>query len=322
MSSILVTGATGFVGGAFVETLCSAGHTVCASGRADRPSSLPETVGYVKADLAHVFPTLDTEVVIHAAALASDTADESDLQEINVGGTQRVFAATTSSRVFVYISSSSVYPYTHSLHSEEEPVMLNDLSPYGRSKRMAEEWLLQQDWSERRLVILRPRAIYGVGDRVLLPRLMRLVRGSWLMLPGQAPVLSSLTHIQNLTEAAVRLINGPSGVHVFNIADASPYPLQEVLPVLLQTVCGRSLKTVSISPSFLYGLARLSKFLNLGHSLTRFGLDALAKNHVLDCNKLGHTLGQLPERDLWQALPELAEWVRGDAKTGLGADNF
>lgn len=311
MSTILVTGATGFVGGAFVDTLSAAGHTVFASGRAKRPSGLRETVGYVQADLAQAFPTMHTEVVVHAAALASDTASVRDLQEINVGGTQRVFEATASSRVFVYISSSSVYPYSDSPHREDEPVVLNDLSPYGRSKRWAEQWLMQQNWSERRLVILRPRAIYGVGDRVLLPRLMRLIRGPWLILPGKRPVLSSLTHIHNLTDGAADLMNGPPGVYVFNIADSNPYSLQEVLPLLLQAVSGKSLKTVSISPSFLYGLARIAKLINSDPALTRFGLDALAQNHVLDCSKLEQVLGKLPDRTLWQVLPELAEWIGG-----------
>lgn len=310
MSRILVTGATGFVGGAFVDTLSAAGHTVFASGRAKRPSSLRETVGYVQADLAHEFPTINTEVVIHAAALASDTAGERDLREINVGGTQRVFEATTSSRVFVYISSSSVYPYTDSPHREDEQVVLNDLSPYGRSKRWAEQWLLQQNWSERRLVIFRPRAIYGVGDRVLLPRLMRLIRGPMLILPGKGPVLSSLTHIHNLTDVAAGLMSGPPGVHVFNIADSRPYLLHEVVPLLLQAVSDRPLKTVSLPPALLYSLAQIAKWIRPDPTLTRFGLDALLRNHVLDCTKLEHMLGKLPERNLWQALPELGDWVR------------
>ncbi len=310
MSRIHVTGATGFVGGALVEALSADGHTVLASGRAERPVSLPETIGYIKADLVRGFPAVNAEVVIHAAALASDTASERDLRETNIDGTQKVFAATTSCRVFVYVSSSSVYPYNGSAHREDEPVALHELSPYGRSKRLAEQWLLQQDWSERRLVILRPRAIYGVGDRVLLPRLMRLVRGGWLIMPGKVPVFSSLTHIQNFTEATASLLNGSPGAHVFNVADSQPYVLQEMLPQLLQAVFDRPLKTVSISPSFLYGLAGISKLMHLRPSFTRFGLDALLQSHVLDCTKLENALGRLPERNLWQTLPEMGRWAR------------
>ncbi|MCY7330340.1 MAG: NAD(P)-dependent oxidoreductase, partial [Saprospiraceae bacterium] len=194
--AIFITGATGFVGAWLVRYFAERGWSVTASGRGAAPAPLLERAAYLRADLSRPLPILQTDVVVHAAALASDSALMADLQAANVDGTRHVFEATRHCKIFIYISSASVYDYQKTTHTENEPVDYQQLSSYGRSKRQAEDWLKQQDWHDRTLVILRPRALYGPGDRVLLPRLLRLVRSHRMMIPGTLRVQSSLTHVE------------------------------------------------------------------------------------------------------------------------------
>ena len=251
--------------------------------------------------------------MVHAAALASDSASARDLKAANVDGTRHVFEATQHCRVFVYISSASVYDHWQSLHREEEPVDYQLLSAYGQSKRQAEDWLMQQDWSGRTLVILRPRAVYGPGDRVLLPRLLRLVRGNRMVIPGTMRVQSSLTHVENLCAAVAGSLDfvaeQPGGIHRFNVADAAAYDLREVVGCLLPAVYGRALtfRTLPIAP--LYALSTLAENLRVPTSFTRFGLAALTQSCLLDVKKITDTLDFQASRNFWESLPEITAWA-------------
>jgi 2-alkyl-3-oxoalkanoate reductase len=317
MKTVFVTGASGFVGGAMLSGFSTSKYRVIASGRQARPASLASDIEYVMADLTQDVPCVNCDVVLHAAALASDTASLSALIESNVEGTRKVFEATQSSQTFIYISSSSVYPYNGVQHVENEVVAHETLSPYGNSKRLAEDWLIRQDWTNRRLVILRPRAIYGVGDRILLPRLLRLMRGNKIILPSaNEPVHTSMTHIDNLVQASVRLADGPAGIHIYNVADAQPYDLQAVISALLEAIHERPMKQIRIPASVLYTIARITQALGIEGRLNKFGLDALLKSQIMDCSALERAIGQPPAHDFWSSRADIANWARQHFKIG------
>lgn len=316
--SIFITGATGFVGAWLVRHFAERGWSVTASGRGEAPVPLLTYARYLRADLRQSLPSVSADVIVHAAALASDSASAVALQIANVEGTRHVFEATRHCRHFVYISSASVYDYRNAIHTESEPVDYQQLSPYGRSKRQAEEWLVQQDWNTRTLIILRPRAVYGPGDRVLLPRLLRLVRGDRMVIPGTMRVQSSLTHVENLCAAVADSLahfeKQPGGIHRFNVADSEPYIMREVVGQLLPAVCGRALdfRTLPIAP--LYALAGAVEWLRVPTSFTRFGLAAISQDCVLDLKRTTETIGFQPKRNFWEALPDLRAWA---GKVGL-----
>ncbi len=325
-SSIFLTGATGFVGSWLVRHFAERGFYVLASGRAPRPPELPGGVDYLRADLRAPVPPVSAAAAVHCAALASDTAAFSDLLAVNVEGARQVFYATERCPVLVYISSSSVYDYRQELHREDEAPLLRRgsyplLSPYGRSKRLAEDWLLAQDWRRRALVVLRPRAVYGPGDRVLLPRLLRLVRAGRLFLPGDLNVPSSLTYAGNLAAAVERSLDFArqrgAGAHIFNVADAEPYRLREVVEALLAAVYGKQLPVRVLPLGGLRLLGRLLDALPRENTLSRFGLDALSKPCALDLGRSRAELGYRPQRTFWEVLPEIGAWAQAVGRDAI-----
>ncbi|MFN0033562.1 MAG: NAD-dependent epimerase/dehydratase family protein [Saprospiraceae bacterium] len=313
---IFITGATGFVGATLVRHFAAQGWEVTASGRTAPPAPLLAVAKYVQADIQKPLPRQEADVVVHAAALASDSVGMAALKKTNLDGTRHVFEAARNCPCFVYISSSSVYDARKTLHEEDESVDCQKLSPYGLSKRMAEDWLLEQDWGHRSLYVLRPRAVYGVGDRVLLPRLMRLVRWGHILSPGEMRVSSSLTHVENLCAAVecCALSQLPessklSGSSIFNVADAQPYEMREVVHRLLSEIHGQELAFRAIPMLPLRWMANALESLQMAKQFTPYALATVAKDSVLDIQKISRTLGYLPKRNFWETLPEIASWA-------------
>lgn len=321
MRSIFITGATGFVGAALVRHFSLLNWKVIAQGRGEPPPGLSAAAEYVRADISQAVPRVRADVVVHAAALASDSATWKQLYAANVLGTRHVLEACVDCTCFVYISSSSVYDFGQKIHVESEPYRMSQLSAYGRSKRVAEDWLRSQDWSGRAVFILRPRAIYGPGDRVLLPRLMRLVRGGSIWVPGGMSVRTSLTNVRNLCEAVqlcTELEGG--GSRIYNVADLMPYSMAEAIKAMLEAVCGRALELRNIPLAPLVWSSKLLAALRISSNFTPYSLATVTKDNVLDIQSIRRELGYVGQADVWGALPEMVAWVKrvGLHKIALG----
>ncbi len=321
---IFITGATGFVGASLVRHFAATGWEVLANGRAAPPTPLLSIAKYVQANIENAMPAQAADVVVHAAALASDTAGWDTLKKTNLEGTRHVFESTRNCSCFVYISSSSVYDDQKTLHQEDESVDRQRLSPYGLSKRMAEDWLLEQDWQGRSLFILRPRAVYGLGDRVLLPRLMRLVRGGQVFSPGDMRVSSSLTHVGNLCAAIDLCIEKSAKLseslelsessirnraQIFNVADSEPYEMREIVHRLLSDIHGRQLPFRAMPLLPLQYLASTLGSLGIAKQFTPYSLATISKDCALDLQNITKVLEYQPKQNFYNTLSEIVRWV-------------
>jgi nucleoside-diphosphate-sugar epimerase len=218
---VAVTGASGFCGGEMARAAALAGADVLCLGRRPGPvgSHIPRDATCQAPDLA------GADAVLHAAAAVGDPAGgpaaEAMFRAVNVDGTPRLVEAARH-RPVVWVSSASVYdpragrqtgPRTGTI-TEDHPVG-GHLTAYGRTKAAGERIALDAG-----AVVLRPRAVYGPGDRHLLPRLRRGVRAGLMLLPGQDVELS-LTAVENLADACLTAVGWPAGA--YNVADARPY---------------------------------------------------------------------------------------------------
>ena len=286
---IAVTGASGFVGGAAATALAADGHEVTGFGR----KSNGWAGDYRVWDLS-TGPSSHGgfDAVVHSAALADDWAPLAAARRANVDGTRAVLESFPGAR-FVHLSTSSVYDaLTPTVGAREDAAEgARYLSAYSRTKAEAERLYAGVD-----AAILRPHAVYGPGDTTLLPRILAGVRRGRLVLPSGGRVPHTLTHIDNLV-AAIRLAVSSNERGTFNVGDAAPVLLGDVLGELLQ----KQGRDASIA-SFPYPLAfAAAAVLESAHRvvggrprLTRYAVSQLGLERTLNLDAARDRLGFTP----------------------------
>ncbi len=293
---IVVTGATGFVGGRLVSALSQRGHEVIAFGR--RPA--PMLPNYQRWDISvgPIDPPRAVDAVVHCAGLVSDWGSPSAFVAANVIGTRHVLQSFAAAPRFVYVSTASVYdPASSTIRlTEAAPYARSYLNNYARTKMLAE---CEIRGSGRPSIILRPHAVYGPGDTTLLPRLLAARRFGHLLMAGNGRNVVSITHVDNLVQAIVRAIEGPLDQGIFNIADALTAPLDTVLRTLLRRL-GLPQCVVYVPRAVAWPAARaldgVYRSLGLRHAplLTPYMVRQLAHEYTLDITAARRVLGYVP----------------------------
>jgi nucleoside-diphosphate-sugar epimerase len=304
---IIITGATGSLGAHLVRHFAIAGHAVLATSRAAAPPPrLLEFAKYFPADISKPFTLPDADVIIHCAALADDHAGREALTAANITGTRNVCEAAKHIPKFIHVSSASVYPLLNRPVTESDSALSDErlLSPYGFTKLRSEE-IVQETCAAASCFILRPRGIYGIGDRVLLPRALDLVRNGKMISPGAMDVRSSMTHFENFAHAVDCCIKShKTGVHIYNVTDAQPEILFDTLKQLLDAVHGTALPVKHVPISMI----RLLSLFGL-RGLTPMFIRTITKDSVLDISKIVQELNYTPHQTFHASLPALAGWV-------------
>lgn len=308
---ICITGITGFVGGAAANYFANRGHEVIGIGRKEHlPSHINPACHYIKSDITKPLKPFEADVIIHAAGLASDMAGYDLLYAANVVGTHNVLKASKSASCFIYISSSSVYHFTAPVATEKDGgKSFNLLSAYGKTKFLGEKLVLNSPVIKTKY-ILRPRAIYGTHDSVLLPRLLKLVRRNTLVLPANLTQSISLTHIDNLLAVIDSCVSKQTSTPmIFNVADNEIYDLNHILTTLLPAVTNQKLKVLKIPRHFWEAMISLNELISFDPSLTRFANSSLTKAAILDIGAASSTLEYAPVKNFDNSYFEIADWI-------------
>jgi nucleoside-diphosphate-sugar epimerase len=229
-ATLLVTGATGMVGGAFVRRAAEAGYHVQALVRrgSNRSALDGVAVEFIEGDLAEPesLPAAlaDAEIVVHTAAHVGDWGPAEKYRAINVIALEHmIHAAARSSRFtrWVQVSSLGVYPARHHYGTDETtPPDAVGLDGYTKTKAEA-EFLLNHHIREREFpaVIVRPGIIYGPGDRHALPRFVEKIQNGKMKFIGRGDRLINNTYVGNLVDALLLAVEKPVVGETFNIRD-------------------------------------------------------------------------------------------------------
>ena len=306
---MLITGANGFVGASLCRYFYHKGYEIIATGR--QAKSHPQLLSYAtyfSADLTESLAPFDADVCIHAAGLASDTATYKNLYLNNVIATENILAASKHCKKVIYISSSSVYDFSKGIAKESSASLDAALSDYGKTKLQAEMRFQSELPEGQKRLILRPRAIYGIGDRVLLPRLLRMIKAGVIICPVADHIETSATHVDNLAYAIDLFLNQPKqpAFQVLNIADDCVYKLQNLIAKTLATVEGRKLRLINISKLLPY----MSGKIQLSKDLSPIALKALSTNSVLDLTNIKKSLVYSPSTTFGESCLELGKWIK------------
>ena len=307
-TKIIITGALGSCGAALTRYFAGKGYHVLASGRDEKPpAELLKIAEYFQADITRPFAFPGADVCIHTAAYSDDKAAYKDLYLPNVMGTRNVVNAAAHCKRFIHVSSSSVYiphasPITEEMAGRQKGAKL---SPYGQSKLESEK-MFAETYKNNCAFILRPRAFYGAGDRVILPRILKLVNKEVFNRPGPMNVRVSLTHYDNLAEAIERCIrSAKTGINIYNVSDDKVYVFSEVIRRLVQELYGRQLPEKEMS----IALLRLLAVLRIG-GLTPLLVRSFTKDMVLDISKIKAELNYQGQANFYLKLKEMGDWVK------------
>ena len=309
---VLVTGATGFVGGHVVRRLANAGYQVLATGRnVVKGELLPVPFRAASLDVPNQALAIceGQDVVVHCAAFSSPWGTEAEFRRHNETATENLLAAGV--KRFVHISSAGVYFRRDERLQvkESDPLPVHNGHPYLDSKRRAEILVQQsQGW-----VILRPRAVYGPGDTAIFPRILRLLRPGFLPILGSGENLASLTYVGNLALAVQLALSGETE-QVYNVTDGEPvllWPLLQEVAARLQLPPLRWRIPKSVAVFLTAGLEQFcSVFLPRKEPpLTQYTLSLLTNSQTLCVEKIRRELGYEPllgtQEGVWRTLESL-----------------
>lgn len=171
---VLVTGATGFVGGAILDRLVAEGRTVRALTRTQagaqtlRERGAEPVLGDIADPSSLSAACTDCAVVYHVAgANAFCLPDPAPLFAMNVDGTRNLVRAAADARVrrIVYTSSAATIGEEHgTVGREDSPHRGEFLSAYERSKWEAEQVAFAEAIrADLELVAVNPASVQGPG---------------------------------------------------------------------------------------------------------------------------------------------------------------
>ena len=244
----LVTGATGFLGGALARRLNRRGDDVTVTGRDPAALAALEREGMrpVRADLSDAAAMRDAcrgqEVVFHCGALSSAWDRARNFYLANVAGTQNVVSGCEAAGVrrLVHVSTPSIYfRFEGRLNVREDaPLPAQPANEYARTKLLAEAEVDRAFARGLSVVTIRPRAVFGEGDRAILPRLVSRLQSGRLRIIGDGSNITDLTYVENVVDALLLCAESPRSTlgRKYNITNGEPLPLWGLIETLCLTL--------------------------------------------------------------------------------------
>ena len=250
--TIALTGATGFIGRILALRLISSGWQIRGLVRPSYQGSskVEIAIQWIEGDLGdpdclrHLVSGVDA--ILHCAG-AVRGASQAHFNRVNVDGVARLVQVAREQHQlprFLLISSLAA----------REP----HLSPYAASKRQGEE-ALAAGAGDMAWTAFRPPAVYGPGDKELLPLFRWIGRGIAPIL-GRADARFSLLYVEDLAEAVVKWLDFRSGEpQCFELHDGRPggYTWSEVIETVGRFY-GKTPLQVRVPEFVLQLLARLN----------------------------------------------------------------
>ena len=275
MDRIFLTGSSGFVGSNLIRFL----GTTYKFGNYTRFAPI----------------IINHEIIIHLAGKAHDlkkSSNPDEYYEVNTELTKKIFDAFLISDAKIFITLSSVKAVADEVvGSLSEDHIPNPITHYGKSKLLAEEYILSKEIpAGKRVYILRPCMIHGPGNKGNLNLLYKLVSKGIPWPLGAFENKRSFCTIDNLMFIIKELIERddiPSGV--YHVADDEAISTNDLISILAQSQ-NKEPKIWKVSKSLIQSLAKIGDVLRL--PLTTERLQKLTESYVVSNQKIKNAIGK------------------------------
>ncbi|MEQ9423700.1 MAG: SDR family NAD(P)-dependent oxidoreductase [Cyclobacteriaceae bacterium] len=329
MKKILITGASGFIGGFIVEKAISRGYEVFAVVRKSSSKQFLQNPTikflelslYDKGKLTSELKALKDDhglfdYVIHNAGITKANKRQ-QFFDVNTQITNNLADAVKETELvdkkFIFISSLAAAGPGN--EDNLKPIAIDQnphpVTAYGESKLAAEEYL--KTLQGLPYLILRPTAVFGPRDTELLS-LFQVVNKGFELYIGTDEQNLSFIYVEDLTEAVLTAMESPQVNKTYYISDGKRYLIKEYVAQIKAALSKRTLKFKV--PVGLVAVAAflLEKLLGVIGKVPALNSEKMAeltsKNWVCDMEPFFNDINFTPKYDLQTAVAETAEWYK------------
>lgn len=279
---IVISGSTGFIGQHLLR-------------------KFNDSIGVSLRNLAWRSHVEAADTIINLVGKAHDhegKASEHDYYFANVELAKQVYSTfvKSSASLLIHVSSLAAVEEFESLSPITESDKCNPVTLYGQSKRVCEEWLLEQDLPEdKRLIIIRPPMVHGAGDKGNLGLLYNLISKGIPYPLSSFDNKRSFISIENFCYFIRRIIEQQESLvsGIYHIADDEPVSTKEIIEII-KDVTGKKVPNMALPKFLVKGFAHLGDIVPIPLNSKRF--KKLTSNLIVSNAKIKDALGiaQLP----------------------------
>ena len=318
---VLVTGASGMLGGAVADALAARGDDVTVLQR--RPAGLRhrEVLADVVDAAAVRAAVAGHDAVVHLAAKVDIQGRYREFARVNITGTRNVVSACRRAGVarLVHVSTPAVAHHGSALvgapAGPADPRSAR--GHYARSKAAAEWVALAADAAPDgpATVVVRPHLVWGPGDTQLIGRIVARARAGRLPVVGSGAALIDTTYVTNAADALVAALDRCEAARgqALVVSNGEPRPVAELLAAICRAA-GAAPPRRSVPRSVAFGVGAVVEALwatplasGRGEPpMTRFLAEQLSTAHWFDQRRTREVLRWTPRVSIAEGLAALA----------------
>ncbi len=319
---VLITGATGLLGGHLIRELRERGEDIRALVLpVENTERLVERgVEVVRGDVTDAStlgPAVkDVELIFHLAGMMGVWRPLAEYRLVNVTGSENLYHAAQQAGVrrFVHTSSHTVYGLGYGRFLTEHDALRPDPDPYSLTKAEGDRLLRRLMLSSKvETVILRPGTFFGPGDRLHFGRMAQKVKEGKGLILGRGDNALPFCYVTDIVQGfLLAAYHQDAPGNVYNITNDHPLTQSEMFNAIADAVGGvRPRLHLPYLPVY-YGsivaekvVARLTRTKPV---VTQLGAMMFGSDNRHSVEKARRELGYEPKVDLHTGIQLAAEW--------------
>ncbi|HPM30228.1 MAG TPA: NAD-dependent epimerase/dehydratase family protein [Chryseolinea sp.] len=327
---VLVLGGTGFLGNRLIHQLLQSGCEVSSFSRTIPLSNNNLKVNFICGDIQDFNAVRNAcegnEIIFLTTARTGFWGSWKDYYNTNYLGTKNVIDACLNLNIkyLIYTSTPSVaYSALEDIIYKDESIGYANtfLSPYPETKALAEKLILKSNGAALKTVALRPHIIWGIGDRHIIPRILKAAKNKTLRRIGNRDIYVDITNVENAAAAHIQVANALINPDLRVAGKA--YFISDDKPVELWTWVNEVLKEIdyplvkdTISFPAAYNVGLLSEYIYKAipflrePRLTRFTVSQLAHSHHFNIGAAKNDFGYHPIKNPDEAFIEYIDHLK------------
>jgi nucleoside-diphosphate-sugar epimerase len=327
--TVLVTGASGFLGGRLAQMLAAEGAGVRILTRTGNDlrhlaGSPFEIVQGSLGDAGCLAGAMrGVTHIYHCAGCSTDWAPWPVYYEANVAGVRNLLRAAVDAaglQRFLHVSTTDVYGYPLEPCDESHPLIDTGL-PYNRSKCMGESavWEASRD-SGLPVTVVRPATIYGPRGKAFVTDIAKLIRQGLMAVIGGGRSPGGFCYVDNAAQAMMEAAAASETVgHAYNLSDGTGVTWRTYVDALADGL-GERRPWIDLPSATAFPLANTMeaphRYLRVPGRplLTRHAVYLLSRSQEYPIEKARREFGWVPAVSFEEGMRRTIEWLKGEPR--------